>query len=123
MIIFKNKKKRLSLRERFARMNEDEEEKLPVDIDSEDNGEVTITLSPSDIAILQKVLTRVAVCSKPAGEDDGETCPGCDDPNCPDCNPNGAEEAPADDGVDEFEVPDVSELEDSREEDELNYFS
>ena len=135
---------KFSLRERL--MNEDEEidseDEEEIDseddeeIDSEDDEEidseddevaddVTITLSPSDIAVLQKVLTRAAVCGKPDGEDEGEdeTCPGCDDPDCPDCNPEGAEEAPVDDGVDAFEVPDVSGLADTREEDEINYFS
>lgn len=119
---------KFSLRERL--MNEDEEidSEDEEEIDSEDDevaDDVTITLSPSDIAVLQKVLTRAAVCGKPDGEDEGEdeTCPGCDDPDCPDCNPEGAEEAPVDDGVDAFEVPDVSGLADTREEDEINYFS
>ena len=119
---------KFSLRERL--MNEDEEidSEDEEEIDSEDDevaDDVTITLSPSDIAVLQKVLTRAAVCGKPDGEDEDEdeTCPGCDDPDCPDCNPEGAEEAPVDDGVDAFEVPDVSGLADTREEDEINYFS
>ena len=137
MRLIKINEKKLALRRRFNKfslrerlMNEDEEidSEDEEEIDSEDEevaDDVTITLSPSDIAVLQKVLTRAAVCGKPDGEDEGEdeTCPGCDDPDCPDCNPEGAEEAPVDDGVDAFEVPDVSGLADTREEDEINYFS
>ena len=137
MRLIKINEKKLALPRRFNKfslherlMNEDEEidSEDEEEIDSEDEevaDDVTITLSPSDIAVLQKVLTRAAVCGKPDGEDEDEdeTCPGCDDPDCPDCNPEGAEEAPVDDGVDAFEVPDVSGLADTREEDEINYFS
>ena len=127
-IMKRNHKKNLSrlyenahLRGLYAKLNEDKE------IDSEDADDVTITLTPSDVAILRKVLTKADACAtfKPEDDDEGEaeTCPGCDDPNCPDCNPNDTEELPVGDAAGEFEVPDVSEIEDTSDEGDINYFS
>lgn len=117
-----------SSRNRFSRRHKLYESEVEADVEDEvsaDEGDVTITLTPSDISVLKNVLAKVDAVDVDVDEpaDEGETCPGCDDPNCPDCNPDVAEEEPADDSVSEFEVPDVSELEDSSKEDELNYFS
>ena len=136
MKIVKLNEKHLSLRERFAKkMNEGAEDEIPEtgaeetpetegDGEGEGEGEVTITLSPDDVAVLQKIIGMVdGEGAEPEG--DGETCPGCDDPNCPDCNPDGAgDDAPVeDDGSGEFEVPDLSGLEDTRDDDEMSYFA
>ena len=89
-----------------------------VPVETEDDGNVTLTLSKSDIAVLQKIVSMI----------DGDTCPGCDDPDCPDCNPDDDEVVGDDDEAmlpvsdNAFEIPDIDEVGEPLE-DDTKYFS
>lgn len=112
----------LSLRERMLKkVNEGIEDEVasePVEAPAEGpTDKITISLTPDEVDILQKIVGMIDGSAEAPVEDvPAEGCPGCDDPDCPDC---GAGEN-VDPAVEPFEIPDLSGM--TPDEDDSAYF-
>lgn len=83
----------------------------------EPTDEITISLTPDEVDILQKIVGMIDGSAEAPVEDvPAEVCPGCDDPDCPDCGA-GEDVDPADEP---FEIPDLSGM--TPDEDDSAYF-
>lgn len=83
----------------------------------EPTDEITISLTPDEVDILQKIVGIIDGSTEAPVEDvPAEDCPGCDDPDCPDCGA-GEDVDPADEP---FEIPDLSGM--TPDEDDSAYF-
>lgn len=113
--------KKFAHQKRFAKFNEAVEDEtspvdeVPAEVEEPADEGVTITLTPEEVSILQKIVGMVDGSAEEAPIDD--VCPGCDDPDCPDCGGAGEVEG------DEFEIPDLSGMEPDEDPDDSAYFA